>query len=257
MSITVKWIMRMVVCAELIMSSQSLVAQIPGYQGMRFSLMYNIGVSPPIRGELQNYYPVLHHNISAEYVVARRKSIGIRYCRTDLKTNYEGQSAVFSDSYLYDATYTGIKLQESSTKFNSNAISLYAKFFNGRGTLAPRGGYLIAGLSYFYSVAHVPNYASADYNTISVPTDIEIYKKTRHDVGLMLGIGTNVMVIRRMCVNVGFEFNVPLNTLPWIIDNSGGGSYVLYTDEMKNIAVRNSLAANLLQLHVGLGFLPF
>jgi hypothetical protein len=241
----------------LMLSVQVLFAQIPGYQGMRFSLMYNIGVSPALRGALQNYYPVLHHNVSAEYVVGRRKSIGIRYCRTDLKSNYEGQSAVFADNYQYDQTYIGNKLSSSSTKFNSNAISVYAKFFNGRGTLAPRGGYLIAGLSYFYSVAQVPNYATIDYTTVSTPARIDIYKKTRHDVGLMLGIGTNVMVIRRLFVNVGFEFNIPLNTLPWIIDYSGGGSFVEFNDEMKNIAVRNSLAANVMQLHVGLGFLPF
>jgi hypothetical protein len=222
----------------------SMSAQVPGYQGLRFSVIYNFGISPPTLGKMTNWVPPLHHNVSIEWVAGRRKAIGFRYCRTDLKVNNYGQTAW---SGVYGSEGLASVINQLPSRFNSNAFSIYGKFFNGKGNLAPRGSYLLIGLSYFYSVNTMPNFSS------SGPEKIVNYVDHRHDLGFLFGVGSNVMVIRRLYINMGIEANIAYTTFPYLIEFNSADHY----SSLKEATGREVGLANMLQLHVGLGFLAF
>lgn len=221
----------------LVFLSAGAMAQVPGYMGLKFSVKYDAGImEPPIVGRT-GVLPMLYNNVSADYVVSRYVSVGIKYCF--MTYNAPPQVSQFSDGLYNPADYKG--------RFTEHTVAIIVKrFFKRSGFIAPVGRYLTFGAYYQHAVSkEATTYLNGDNITYDNVIPPQGFKGTAEYGGIILGCGRNFVVANRMLIDFGFNVNVPL-AIPGEITAS------------KTLTVYNDVVLrNLLQIYLGLGVLAF
>ena len=234
--------MKNIFIAILLLVGISATAQVPGYQGLRFTAKYNVGIGHGAIFGRPGKLPMLFHHGSLEYVVGRQWVLGVDYGFMTYKA--PAPLRLFDDSY---SSASSVNRDKYKGRFTQHVASLYGKFFfKRRGFIAPVGPYALLGVYYQYSTNTI--YSPSDNNDYySIPT-INRNNITAHHGGLQVGMGRNFVVAGRMVIDLGMTLNI---TLP--PPNAGG--FTINTVEQA--AYADLILRNLFQLHVGIGALAF
>lgn len=230
-------------------------AQVPGYMGLKCSLQYQGGISPQWNDLGNSYIPYYSHNVQLDYVLTRKHSIGIQYSRLDYGADFAGRK-LYNYTTYDPITSTTSSIAMGHRHFASNNVSVYVKFFRERkGFIAPLGRYFVVGLSYLNTkdIFLVTNDATAPvvpYNTIV----------KSHDIGVLLGVGRNIIIANRMVLSVEGDINVPLssgiraavNGYSVITDSTRPGSNPYKYNNAVDV-----MLINLMTIKIGIGALLF
>jgi hypothetical protein len=218
------------------------MAIVPGFQGKRFMVMYQLGVMHPIITGRTGKLPTFYNNLCLDYTLSRKWSIGIKYgfmtykAPTARGTFYNTNSYYSSDEVYKHTSYPG--------RYMQHIISVQArKYIAHKGYIAPVGRYIILGAYYQYATDQMAM-QEVDYNSI-IGYKVQGYKTIAHMGGITVGMGRNYVVARRMLIDIGFCLNL---TPYFILDG---------TRNIKSAAWQQLFFRNLFQINVGLGALAF
>jgi hypothetical protein len=218
----------------LILFTACAIAQVPGFRGKKFSIKYDLGINHPALVGRTGKLPMLYHNVSLDYVVARAWTVGVTY-------GFMTYNAPPAPKYFTKELF--IDPNDYKGRYTQHTVSFIAKkFFIRRGYLAPVGRYVMFGVYYQHVVDRfsVLTYGYSGSYDIKVTTK----KGIANYAGVTVGLGRNFIVARRMLVDIGFTFSV--------------SPALRNTDGVYEGAVLNDLLLrNLFQLRLGLGFLAF
>lgn len=233
--------MRNIIIAILLFTATYASAQIPGYQGLRFSVKYNCGINHPAVVGRSGKLPMLYHNGSMEYVITRAWSIGARY--GFMTYNSPAIKKLINDEYYnYD-----LNINDYKGRYTQHVVALYGKYyFKKRGFIAPVGPYITIGGYYQYGKNTLWNAAyntDYNYNTSLMLTKNRI---TSQYGGITFGMGRNFVIANRLIIDLGFDLNI---TFP--------NPTILGGDKVEQAAFNDLLLRNLFQLHLGIGVLAF
>jgi hypothetical protein len=214
-------------------------AGVPGYQGLKFSVGYDLGFMHQYIIARRGIMPDLYHNLNIDYVVARGWSVGLRYGFMTVVTppNKLAIPAAYTTSIEGNE---GLDPNNYKGRYTQHTFTFTAKrFFMRRGYIAPVGRYILLGCYYQYAVDHsvTSEYKGTAYTATR-------FKGTAHIPGIVFGIGRNFIVANRMIIDFGGIINVPC----FVPTAPGDRPVVVYRDVVFN---------NLLQLYVGIGVLAF
>ncbi len=239
----------------LFVGSQTISAQVPGYQGKRFSAGYNAStffyiipegwngdISDIFAGTRLSYKTELHVN----YVLSRKVSAGFSYY-------FAKQKAYFTHNYVENFGYLVPKDDYALCRLNIFEFNM--KFFR-KNFIAPAGFYhQLSVAMVLYSLGEKGNTLTTyNQNNSSAPVVIEGDKDPYSCVKLGYSIGkTNP---------IGHNFY--LNTAIGVNFFRGGDSYFLR--DASEVHVRNYILVNfnrnlrthnLIELKLGFGWLAF
>ena len=214
--------------------------QVPGYMGLKFSVKYDAGIMLPAVVGRTGALPMLFNNVSADYIVNRHVSVGVKYCF--MTYNAPAEPIQFSNSDYSNKDYKG--------RFTEHTAAVIVKLFPKRaGFIAPFGRYASFGVYY----QHVTDNEATVYaggNFIggepggNSPSG---FKGIANYGGFIIGGGRNYIVANRLIIDLGCNINVPLGIVNFLTD-AGTEKVTIYRD----VALRN-----LLQLYLGFGVLAF
>lgn len=230
--------MKKILVTLLTLLSIYVSAQVPGYQGKRFYVKYNCGISHPGMFGRNGKLPAVTHHGSIDYVITRTWALSLGYNFMTYKTP--------GNERLLDGI-ANPNIKSNMGRYTQHVVSISGKhFFKRRGFIAPTGPYINMGLYYQYTDIRYNEGQSSDVNYYYSIKSIAYKKSTLHYGGIVFGMGRNFIVANRILFDLGFVFHA---TLPPPNQLSGGTTEtILYRD----VAFRN-----LFQLHVGIGLLAF
>jgi hypothetical protein len=222
----------------LILGTLFAKAQVPGYQGLRFSVKYDCGIMHPAILAHRGTLPYIFHNVSLEYVVTRSISIGLMYTYM----GYNGPPNKFG--LPANATVDNVSLNPADYpgKYSQHCLAFIGKkFFRRRGFIAPVGRYISSGAYYQYAVDRSIYIPRDSYGTLTgSPGGI---KGTASIPGIIFGVGRNFIVADRLIIDFGGNINV--------------ACFAPSGPEENKVTYRDIFFNNLFQLYVGLGVLAF
>lgn len=240
--------MKNILIVILLLSGLYVSAQVPGYQGLRFSVKYDCGINHPAIVGRPGKLPMLYHNASLDYVVGRAWSVGLKYGfmtynapvnKKVLDTDEDG--TIYSGNDYNNNDYRG--------RYTQHTVGFIAKkFLKRRGYIAPIGRYVTIGAFYQHATNHYVQ-ISQQYNEYGYATNKLLmgYKTTSHYGGVTVGMGRNFVVANRILFDLGFNLNLALPT-PDVVAQNGDIKKAAYTD---------LLLRNIFQLYLGFGVLAF
>lgn len=240
---------KLVSLITIVLICQTTYAQVPGYMGLKCSLQYQCGISPQWNDLAYSRMPYLSHNVQLDYVLTRKHALGVQYTRMDYGADFSGRH--LSD-YNYDAD-----LSMSHRRFACNNVSVYVKFFRERkGFIAPLGRYFVVGLSYL-NTKDIFLVNNDNTSTIGTPYTATVRS---HDIGVLLGVGRNIIIANRMVLSIEGDINVPIsagiraatNGHSVLDDNVRPGSNVFKYNNATDV-----MLINLMTIKIGLGALLF
>ncbi len=217
-------------------------AQVPGYQGYRFLLSYDAGIVPGVLTHISQTYSTenlgifLHHNITAEYVLDRKFSLGAEF------TFFQDKPTMYAyDQYSYPEHYSPYTMTVTALTIGIDAI-IYAGENN---PLAPVGNFFKLKLfttSYSADVQNVTTETDpvTGYNNLKLtPTAV-----TGQTAGFGVGFGQNHVIYNRIVLNAGLD-------LDFNIKRTDNGSNIASN------AYSHILLSNIVYLKLGVGGLLF
>jgi hypothetical protein len=221
----------------LVLGTFVVKAQVPGYQGLRFSVKYDCGIMHPAIIGRRGTPPYIFHNISLEYVLTRSISLGVMY-------TYMGYNGPPNKLALpaYAITEGSVNPNDYKGTYRQHCITVIAKkFFRRKGYIAPVGRYVSFGLFYQYALDRSVAFGNSG-NSLYTPQG---FKGTANIPGIHFGVGRNFIVADRLIIDFGGMLNLDCYaTLP--------------TSAFENrITFRDVFFTNLMQLYLGLGVLAF
>lgn len=223
-------------------STLAAMAFVPGFQGKRFTVMYQLGVTHPAITARTGKLPTFFNNLVLDYTLSRKWTIGIKYGFMTYKAptakaafNYNHGSYYSSDGYYKNTSYPG--------RYMQHIVAVQArKFVGNRGYIAPVGRYIIVGAYYQYATDQLTMVKSgAGVGGLALTG----YKTRAHMGGITVGLGRNYVVARRMLLDIGFCINVT----PFVMIESG--------QSVKTAVWSNMFFRNLFQINLGMGALAF
>lgn len=216
-------------------------AQIPGFQGKRFIVKYDLGIMHPAIVGRTGKPPMLYHGLVLDYTVSRAWTVGVKGNFMTIKAPTDKQS------FYYSGSNSEIDFRDYPGRYTQVTVGFYAKKFAIRkGYLAPMGRYIVLGLYYQYAIDNFtkPTPISGSF------TDNYTYSVTHkraivHFGGITIGMGRNFIVSRRIVIDLGFTLNVaPI-------------AHVAFEDKDRIGVYRDVVLRNLFQVHLGFGALAF
>lgn len=201
-------------------------SKVPGYQGYRFSMIYDPAIMHPAIIGKPGKLPMLFHQGTVDYVVSRGVSIGLQYGFMFYKSKQNG-------NYASDANKNDFK-----ERYIQHTLGFNIKMFYKRaGYIAPVGRYVTWGLYYQHAVDHRMGYIDAGLTG---------YKGTANFGGITWGMGRNFIVGKRFIIDFGFTLNYsPYLPISRAYDN-------------KKLDIRqNALWRNFFKIYLGFGGLVF
>lgn len=203
----------------------------PGYQGLRTIFRYDQGIFWDFFGDVVDPVPVLFYKANVEIVFSERHSFGIRY-------QYDNPRILAGDHFLKPIP----DRKKVGELINHNAV-FYTRFYRYRkaGHISPVGQYWVVGMS-------VNTYRYTGITDVQNLVQISGTTPTGADISLLAGTGKTFVVARRLILDVGLEFNIPVsawrhNPLGGPIERSDAG---VFTRQF-----------NIFQVNLGIGFLAF
>lgn len=224
-----------VLSITLLLANQSM-AQGTGFQGRKFWIGYDFGFFPDIFHGAEYSYAnfTMHHALEFNYAVNMKRSIALGYKFGFTPLSYYYTDYYHSNGYYYE--YSG----HAKGKLYMHTITFNTKTFNN-GYIAPHGRYTKLGLDvmiYNTSLSSTATDTSSHY-TPEQPSGV--------DFAIKVGYGRQFVVAKRMTVDYGFDVGFPLLSYVGITQSNSA---------KKEIATR-IIFDQMIQLHVGLGFLAF
>ena len=209
--------------------------------GLKCTINYDLGLCPPQVVFRSGTLPMLYHNVSIDYVVSRKMSVGIKYGFMTYNAPPENQQ--FGSGY--SSGYTEYNPNNYKGRYTQNTIAILAKsFFTDRGFIAPIGRYISYGL-YFQ---HVVDNSATTFAGGNIAQDNRTaptgFKGTAEYGGIIFGVGRNFVVANRILIDFGGNFSIPLG-------------YVIGQANERETVYRDLVLRNLAQIYVGLGVLAF
>lgn len=219
-------------------------AQIPGFQGKRFIVKYDLGIMHPAIVGRTGKPPMLYHGLALDYTVSRAWSIGVKGNFMTIKAPTERKGfynyTTSSESKLDYKNYTG--------QYTQVTVGVYAKKFAIRkGYLAPMGRYIVLGVYYQYVVDNFAQIKISGDNSYYGNYNYTVARKKgiAHFGGVTVGMGRNFIVARRLVLDLGFTLNIaPV-------------AHIVFDDKERATVYRDVMLRNLLQIHLGFGALAF
>lgn len=241
--------MRHIILYTLIFIASYATAQIPGYQGLRFSVKYDCGINHPILMGRTGSLPMLYHNASIDYVVSRVWSVGVKYGY--MTYNAPVPSKVLNSSLDAGDYYYGdiIDNKDLKGRYTQHTVGIIAKkFIKRKGYIAPVGRYITVGAYYQYATDHFVKNLQ-DYNSGGYYENprLQGFKTIAHYGGITAGMGRNFVVANRLLFDLGFNINIALPTRDVLAQNG----------DLKKAAYTDLLLRNLFHLYLGFGVLAF
>lgn len=239
--------MKKLIFLLLVLATVVAKADVPGYQGLRFSAKYDCGIMHPIIVGRPGKLPMLYHNGAIDYAISRKFSIGVSYGFMHYNSHIDTKLANQYISAFYGSS------SEFSAKYVQHTVSVYLKdFIRKRGFMAPVGLYYKYGLFYQYALNKYqdPEIVEGSYY-YDQTYKIHNRKATIHTLGLALGVGRNFVVANRILIDFGLDVNIsfpPFSFIDQLNEN---------VDVERKYNYREYLCRNLLQLHLGIGVLAF
>lgn len=217
-------------------------AQIPGFQGKRFIVKYDLGIMHPAIVGRSGKPPMLYHGLALDYTVSRAWSIGV-------KGNFMTIKAPTDKKAFYNYTYsseTPSSYKDYVERYTQVTVGVYAKKFAIRkGYLAPMGRYIVIGAYYQYVI---DNFAQVNISSSSSSSTVYSISRKRaiaHFGGVTVGMGRNFIVARRIVLDLGFTLNIaPV-------------AHIVFDDKERAGVYRDVMLRNLFQVHLGFGALAF
>jgi hypothetical protein len=241
--------MRHLILYTLLLIASYATAQVPGYQGLRFSVKYDCGINHPAIVGRTGKMPMIYHNASIDYVVGRAWSIGVQY--GFMTTNpYVNKNVINNaqDNGYYSVYSTDYNFKDYKGRYTQHIVAIMAKkFFKRKGYLAPVGRYLTFGAYYQLATNHFVQPVNVNSSNMSSQYVPKGFKTTSQWGGISAGLGRNFVVANRILFDLGFTVNVALPS-PDAIGQNG---------EIDKAAYSELLLRNLFQLHLGIGVLAF
>jgi hypothetical protein len=219
-------------------------AQIPGFQGKRFIVKYDLGIMHPAIVGRTGKPPMLYHGLALDYTVARAWSVGVKGNFMTINAPTDKKAFQY---YNYN-NGSGLDYRDYPGRYTQVTVGFYAKKFAIRkGYLAPMGRYIVLGVYYQYAVDNITLPGTAGNNSnIDYSYSVTRKKVVAHFGGITVGMGRNFIVSRRMVIDLGFTLNVA--PVP----------HVVFSDEDDKMAVyRDLMLRNIFQVHLGFGALAF
>jgi hypothetical protein len=268
-----------IISVSLFYSSFS-IAQIAGYMGRRFIVGYSANVSPALLSPLANtsvsentganeeFLNVaglnVTHGVNIDYVIKRSTSFCVSGLMMKTGLAYKGDYDI--PSYLVTLYGSGqINYKPSDDRpVQLNVTSLTAGFKFNRGYLAPLGKYVKLDIAYFRQrVSFDPaSFKPIGSNTkkYAPSTDEYIF----HTVGFGLSVGRQRIFFDRLVVDWGYRIGIiptsffQLTGANAIFDEFSSGTDVNgIDDQMKKKAIFRLQGSQLINAHIGIGFLAF
>ena len=213
-------------------------AQVPGYQGLRFSAQYDCGIMHPALVGRRGTGPYIYNNFSADYVLSRGLSLGVKY--TYMHYNNPPNRGAIPGEFGYDSEGS-FNPNDYKRPYDQHCIAVIGKAFLRRaGYIAPVGRYIAFGLYYQYAI---DNFIEPVSNSGSSQYAAKGYKGKANIAGLVFGVGRNFIVADRIIIDFGATFNIPF--------------FVPSDTKETDIVARDVFYTNLFQLHLGIGALAF
>ncbi len=221
--------------------------KVPGFQGKKFLMKYDLGIMHPTLVGRTGVLPMLYHNVSADYVIARAWTIGVKYGFMTYKSHTD-RKGFYGQIEQYYGLGDNVNIKDYKGRYTQHTVSVLAKKFDiKKGYIAPVGRYVILGVYYQYATDQLFELDGFyDYQTGYSEVNVNSYKTTAHFMGFTIGTGRNFIIARRIIVDIGFCLNVTPFAMVML-----NGSPVQQA-EWRNIMLRN-----LFQINVGLGSLIF
>lgn len=217
-------------------------AQISGYLGKRFSIIYSPSISLPhislvaFQGSGSTLSLSIQNTIKFEYIVKKHMALGLRY-------KYAFNNAKNSDLYEQYIGFT------ENYKFQSHTGGFYFKFY-GKNVLAPLGVYFALGFNFQY--ISLNNLILPEYNSSSTVVN---GKYSSFDFAPSATWGKNWIVGNSLLIGFEGEVMPPLASIGKKFLGNGGYYYndQNYSEVMQGV----NLSSEILKLSVNIGFLAF
>ena len=218
-------------------------AQVPGYQGLRFSVKYDLGLMHPIFEGRRGPLPWVYHNLAFDYVITRNLSVGIQY--GFMITSQQPNHLAIGSSAI-DENYNTYLPADHPMKYTQHTVAFkLKKFFRKKGYIAPVGRYLVFGAYYQYAIDNSVSTVSTDYSYSGYSNGLaREFKATCNMGGVVLGIGRTFVVANRVLIDFGCDFNLPVVVFP-------------SASVQQTIAYRDVVFNNMFHVYLGLGVLAF
>lgn len=212
-------------------------AQVSGYMGKKFSLIYSPGISTPHLSTLNGTVlstPTIHQALKLEYIFNNNSAIGVRY-------------KLGINSAKNPEKYNVLNGFVDKHQFQSHSYGVYIKAFQ-RNKLAPLGYYFALGAN-FQQIA-TKNVILEDFNT-SIVTKETIQKI---DFNLSYTFGKNWIIGDYLLLGFEAEIATPFISYQQIASHSfsdynGIGESV--------IANRFNIASELFKVSLNVGLIAF
>jgi hypothetical protein len=218
-------------------------AQVPGYQGKRFSMDGDAFFMSALFNPNENLKKGMtsfnaRYHVNADYVLTKDISFGATYgmFKTGWTPSYGG----------YDAGNTTIK---DYFKVNSDIAGIYFKFFrSNKGAIAPSGAYQKLGASLI--MAKPSFHHSSDSLIDDIKTPATSYKM----IMLTYGFGKQTIFYNRLVLRYGLEFGMSPDIFSLIFRDKRNNNpgHVIGLNLKERI-----LSAYLVNINVGLGIILF
>jgi hypothetical protein len=256
------------------------IAQIAGYKGRRLIVGYSANVSPALLSPLANtsvsenteankeFLNVaglnVMHGMNIDYVIKRSTSFCVSGLMMKTGLAYKGDYDI--PSYLAAIYGSGqISYKPSSDKpVQLNVTSLTAGFKFNRGYLAPLGKYVKLDIAYFRQRVSFDPAAfkpiGSNTKKYMPSTDEYIF----HTVGFGVSFGRQRVFFDRLVVDWGYRIGIIPTSFFRLIDGnevfdefSSGSDPNGIDDQMKAKAIFRLQGSQLINAHIGIGFLAF
>jgi len=215
-------------------------AQVPGYMGKKHLFIYTPSVSLYSNEyRLDNTNPVslffLKHNVAYQYVIKKRKSIGVFYEYSGFKSAVGG----YNDRFDNFRRLTG--------NFKKHHLGFtYRKYFNTY-NLAPLGAYMKYTLSGIRATTTMDDQSVRFYeNVLDFNQDYVVEKKT-WDIAVGIGIGRQFVIAKYIPLNMEVDFHLPFTYY----------SYFASANQLVSSHATNLIGSTLINFNVGIGILAF
>jgi hypothetical protein len=258
----------------LLYSSFSM-AQIAGYMGRRFIVGYSANVSPALLSPLANtslsentaanneFLNVaglnVTHGVNIDYVIKRGTSFCVSGLMMKTGLAYNGtydmpsyQRSLYNSSQLY---YT----PSDDRPIQLNVTSLTAGFKFSRGYLAPLGRYVKVDIAYFRERVSFDQagFKTSDSNSKKFVQPADQY--TFQTIGVGFSFGKQRVFFDRLLIDWGARVGLIPATFSEVmgITELFESSYLELEDQMKKKAIYRLQGSQLINAHIGIGFLAF
>ena len=222
-------------------------AQVPGYQGKRFSLECDglfmsafFNPNENLKKGMTSFNARYH--VNTDYVLTKDISFGATYgmFNTGWSPTYEGYDVYGNASHATHKDYF---------KVNSNIAGIYFKFFSSnKGAIAPSGAYQKLGTSL---IRFKPSFHHSDDSLVDgagKPSSLN------NMIMLTYGFGKQTIFYNRFVLRYGIEFGMSPTIFNLIFRNKGS----INANHYSGLTIKERmLSAYLLNINVGFGIILF